>query len=214
MIKVMKALRFFLACMLMCTSASMYAEKVTVSVPEFTPGGQVDMTISLENATEVAAYSMKLFLPEGFSLVWDTEEEDYVYELSGRHTKRFSMMITDAVDGSMLFAVYSSRSGEKLSGSDGELFKVRLHVAETVTASAQASLKSVAISDTDGKDTELDDVVFDLKISESAGITEVSAKKPADVYNAQGLKVRTKATTLDGLPKGLYIVGGRKVVLK
>ena len=30
----------------------------------------------------------------------------------------------------------------------------------------------------------------------------------------QGNKVRSKATTLSGLPKGIYIVNGRKVIVK
>ena len=36
--------------------------------------------------------------------------------------------------------------------------------------------------------------------------------KPFDIYNMQGRKVRHEATSLDGLPKGVYIINGRKVV--
>jgi len=46
------------------------------------------------------------------------------------------------------------------------------------------------------------------------GIREISADNPVDVYNMQGNKVRSKATTLSGLPKGIYIVNGRKVIVK
>ena len=46
------------------------------------------------------------------------------------------------------------------------------------------------------------------------GIREISADSPVDVYNMQGNKVRSKATTLSGLPKGIYIVNGRKVIVK
>jgi len=46
------------------------------------------------------------------------------------------------------------------------------------------------------------------------GIREISADNPVDVYNMQGNKVRSKATTLSGLPKGVYIVNGRKVIVK
>lgn len=34
-----------------------------------------------------------------------------------------------------------------------------------------------------------------------------------DVYNIQGRKVRSGATSLDGLPKGVYIVNGRKIIM-
>ena len=37
---------------------------------------------------------------------------------------------------------------------------------------------------------------------------------PYDVYNMQGRKVRTQTTTLKGLPRGVYIVNGKKYVVK
>lgn len=35
-----------------------------------------------------------------------------------------------------------------------------------------------------------------------------------DVYNLSGMKVRSNATSLEGLPKGIYIVNGKKYVVK
>lgn len=37
---------------------------------------------------------------------------------------------------------------------------------------------------------------------------------PSDVYNLRGVKVRSHTTSLDGLPKGLYIVSGKKLFVK
>ena len=37
---------------------------------------------------------------------------------------------------------------------------------------------------------------------------------PADVYSITGICVRKQATSLDGLPRGFYIVKGRKVIVK
>ncbi len=39
-------------------------------------------------------------------------------------------------------------------------------------------------------------------------------ESPADVYTLSGVLVRSQATTLEGLPKGIYIVGGRKCVVR
>ena len=44
------------------------------------------------------------------------------------------------------------------------------------------------------------------------GIVESFDTKPYDIYNLNGQKVKTNATSLDGLPNGLYIVNGKKVV--
>ncbi len=46
------------------------------------------------------------------------------------------------------------------------------------------------------------------------GIAEISITHPVDVYTLQGQKVRTLATTLEGLPTGIYIINGRKVSVK
>ena len=50
---------------------------------------------------------------------------------------------------------------------------------------------------------------------EPAGIKGVKAEsgnQPQDVYDLRGNKVRSKAASLDGLPQGVYIVNGKKVV--
>lgn len=48
------------------------------------------------------------------------------------------------------------------------------------------------------------------------GISAVSigAGKPADVYTIDGVLVRAKATTLNGLRQGVYVINGNKVVVK
>ncbi|WP_197020324.1 MBG domain-containing protein [Prevotella sp. P6B1] len=38
--------------------------------------------------------------------------------------------------------------------------------------------------------------------------------EPQEIYDLQGHKVKAKATTLEGLPRGVYIVNGKKIVLK
>ena len=46
------------------------------------------------------------------------------------------------------------------------------------------------------------------------GIHELKTGQVVDVFNLQGNKVRVNVTSLEGLPKGLYIMNGRKVVVK
>ena len=50
---------------------------------------------------------------------------------------------------------------------------------------------------------------------EGTGISSqtIIDRKAFDVYDMSGRKVRTAATSLNGLPKGVYIVNGRKVLL-
>lgn len=51
----------------------------------------------------------------------------------------------------------------------------------------------------------------------ASGITSVkgdNANGPFDVYNILGVKVRSQVTSLQGLPKGIYLVGGKKVCVR
>ena len=60
-----------------------------------------------------------------------------------------------------------------------------------------------------------------LTIKEGGTVTAIvdvaaTPSRPSvfDVYTISGMKVRSKATSLDGLPRGIYIVSGRKVAVK
>jgi hypothetical protein len=50
----------------------------------------------------------------------------------------------------------------------------------------------------------------------STGIKEIlmTDGEAHDVYNLQGRKVKAKATSLEGLPPGVYIINGKKTILK
>ena len=45
-----------------------------------------------------------------------------------------------------------------------------------------------------------------LTVTEASGISVVSIDKPVDVYNTNGYLIRKNTTTLEGLPKGMYIL--------
>ena len=54
-----------------------------------------------------------------------------------------------------------------------------------------------------------------LTVSVSTGISAIEANvAPSDIYTLQGIKVRSKSESLDGLAEGFYIVGRRKVYIK
>ena len=52
-----------------------------------------------------------------------------------------------------------------------------------------------------------------LTIEVAQGIVDIITNgQPFDVYNTQGHKVRSGVTSLKGLPKGVYIINGKKVI--
>ena len=70
-----------------------------------------------------------------------------------------------------------------------------------VTVTASASARTL-----DDEDTEL----TDIEIAEVAP----AAEEPFDVYDLKGHQVLHQVTSLDGLPAGVYIVNGKKVMKK
>lgn len=48
----------------------------------------------------------------------------------------------------------------------------------------------------------------------ASGINEISAEKPATVYDLKGNQIRKNATSIEGLAKGVYIINNKKVIVK
>ena len=46
----------------------------------------------------------------------------------------------------------------------------------------------------------------------TTAIQELKTNKPADVYSVTGRKIRSNSSSLEGLPEGIYIVDGKKVL--
>ena len=60
-----------------------------------------------------------------------------------------------------------------------------------------------------------EDVTITGTFTPSTGVeTAVGSGRPFDVYTVTGHKVRSQVTSLKGLKKGVYIVEGKKVVVK
>ena len=72
----------------------------------------------------------------------------------------------------------------------------------TVTVKGTSTSRSL-----DGDDDEVTGIEDELT-------DDPAATEPFDVYDLSGRKVRHQVTSLDGLPNGIYIVNGRKVLKK
>lgn len=87
-------------------------------------------------------------------------------------------------------------------------------ITTTATSASAPGDYDISISGAEAQNYEISYVAGKLTITQSDGITMISLDQPVDVYNLQGQKVLTNTTSLEGLPKGVYIINGRKVVVK
>ena len=58
------------------------------------------------------------------------------------------------------------------------------------------------------------DFSFSFTTGDPTGIRDLTTDKQLfDIYNLQGHKIRSKVSTTEGLPKGVYIINGKKIII-
>ena len=88
---------------------------------------------------------------------------------------------------------------------------IRLWSAATMTGTPKLELPSGVEWDTSRLSEGL---LFVVSISDGIAHVTVSPQHPADIHDLSGRLIRKHATSMEGLPGGIYVVRGRKVVVK
>ena len=120
---------------------------------------------------------------------------------------------------------YTIKQGETLptfeaeySGFKNNETKAVLSTQPTITTTATSTSApgeyDITVSGAEAQNYEISYVAGKLTITEPDGIRMISSEHPVSVFDIQGHKVRSNVTSLEGLPKGVYIINGRKVVIK
>ena len=84
----------------------------------------------------------------------------------------------------------------------------------SATKDSAAGEYDIIVSGGEARNYELSYVNGKLTVTVPDGIREIIGGGSFDVYTTDGRMVRKGATTLKGLAKGVYIVNGRKVMVK
>jgi hypothetical protein len=87
-------------------------------------------------------------------------------------------------------------------------------ITTTATSSNEPGEYDITISGAEAQNYDISYVAGKLTITASDGIKEISFEHPVSVFNLSGHKVRSNVTSLEGLPKGVYIINGKKVAIK
>lgn len=100
--------------------------------------------------------------------------------------------------------VVFSLTGSAYRGDNGELLNI------SVKGQGEVSIENILFVTADATEKRFADL--------SSGTTAIGTAhllaEPADIYTTDGRLVRHQATSLSGLPKGVYIVNGKKEVVK
>jgi len=151
-----------IAMLLLVAAGTGHAEE-RISVPSINvePGTQSEIVINCEFTNEnITLYQFDLYLPEGFTPAYDADEEDWVYTLSSRHKKSHQFAMTN--NGSFYRVVVSSNTNKLIASGTGELLRITVDVAETVTGTHRATIKQFSMFETDETEHPMADYSFNL----------------------------------------------------
>ena len=173
------------------------AQTLSVASVETTKGGQAELVVSASGMTGVTALQFNLALPQGLTL---NESAITKGEAASGHT--LSVQTMDS--GDRLVVLYHT---DLESVSNGTLLRLPITVGQQ-TGSFSGSLYTIRTASTDLVSHKCNDAAFTVKVKEDAtSIVNVNTTQTDSktVYDMSGRRVANPK-------KGIYIVGGKKMV--
>ena len=177
------------------------AQRLMVSSVEEIPGG-IAINVGIYGATQMSAIQFALELPEGY--FFDVKRAFPLGSATSWHRQ-----IVNCIDsGDLQVVIYSMN---QTNFSDGTLITIPVTVAENA-AEGDGKLYDIYASSVEVASAACDDVAFSTKVKGEGDATDVDMaadddQQSTDVYDLTGRRV-------EKMEKGVYIVGGRKVVIK
>lgn len=181
-------------------------------------GKTADLSIDLMNTIGYTAQQFELTLPPGVKIAQNASG-DYQLRLSNRydtHQAYVAPVAESYYEGNTYRIVCASNSLKPISSNSGQVMSLKLVADDDLPDHTHACrLHHVVFADKEAQAYALAHADFEVTVGEKTGIDEVShSDKPAHIYNLHGLLVRANASSLQGLQPGVYIMNGRKYVVK
>ena len=182
-----------------------------------TAGSQVTLSFKMKNSVGIRAFQFDLYLPEGVTVA-KTGKGRIQGELTAsrlpeedEHTLTFS----EQPDGAIRF-LCGSQYDETFTGNDGEICTLSVNVAAGMTDGDYAiQLKNMKLTETDiSKFYEHELVETTMTIGETTGIGELNAHNSEFKINNSDAVYNLKGQQIAAPQKGVYVVGGKKIVRK
>lgn len=192
--------------------------QLAIASEQLAIGTTMPIRITLESDIKnLTAHQFVLRLPQGIDLEQDEATGNYRVEKSMRYADNGQIVAVGQQAAQGVYSIVSASMGNNalLPGS-GALLTLYVHVADDVAEGNHvATLERIVLADTEGCEIFLDDARFGVFVTTVAGINSpvMESIDNPDIYNLQGQKVNRPATRSQMAP-GIYIVNGKKVVIK
>ena len=154
-----------------------------------------ELSLNLANERKYTAFQFDLYTPEG------TDVEKVM--LNALRKQKHQLLYNKVEDSHYRVAALST-SNKVFKDNDGEL----LNIAVSDIGSNEVCIRDIHFFDVEGNDYKFADIME----SEATGIEKLTTalfKGDGDIYDLQGRKMKDGSLT-----KGMYIVGGKKMMVK
>ena len=179
------------------------AQSLSVADLEVKPNGNALIEVNISAAAEMTALQFNLSLPNG---LLDLDSSNGYGFISGGAVKGHTVNVLPLESGDYLVVLYNMN---KTTFGDGVLLSISVVAGENA-GTVSGSLYNVRMSTADAVSYKCEDASFKVTVNApTTGVDEVKAEngEVKTIYDLQGRKVNTSS-------KGLYIINGKKVLVK
>ena len=196
------------------TDVGAYDNVIYIEPFSATAGEQIELSIKMKNTAAIRGFQFDLYLPEGMTVVKSSKGKIQGTLNADRlpDEDEHQLTFSEQPDGAIRF-LCSSQYDETFTGNDGELITLKVNVAAGVAdGDYPIQMKKMKLTETDISkfyEAELIETVVTIGDGTS-GISNVNLNDNDNrYYTLDGQLLQGKPTQ-----KGVYIVNGRKVVMK
>ena len=188
------------------TNDKMYCSNITVA-----PGETATLPVNLENSGKYCSFQFDILLPKGITVDSTVNQSGKVRYSASLVTSRCvdHSLTSNLIRGNRYRVIVFSLSNTDVEGVNGPVVNIKLK-AEKDAAEGDYTLKMerVVLATADEKEFYPADSESTVTVSANTGVNSISIDPSSvKVYDLQGRKVN-KPT------QGVYIVNGKKVVIK
>ena len=134
----------FLMSMVGATASADNSATITASDVTIERGKTADVTFTINSESFAAIAEFKLMLPQGVTIKYDAEEEDYAYTLGSAMTLKSHTATIIKQDNGAFYVLVSNSSGREFKAASGDYLTLTLEADETA-ASGQAVMQEIVV---------------------------------------------------------------------
>ena len=165
--------------------------------------GSNGLSLLLENQRDYTAFQFDLYVPEGMDVMQ--------MMLNAQRKQKHQLLYNKVEEGHWRVAALST-SNRTFADNSGELLSFTL----AGNANGDVVVSDIHFFTPDGEDCTFNDIRLQAGIVtdiQTAGNPQQTTDHP-DVYDLSGRKIENSKWSNRQLPKGIYIVNGKKVIIK